>query len=504
MVRETHIAATKGGSIVKSIRVIKVKPLLVLVLMCIFLSGMVLENRLSRTGGSCDEHFVPRARAQERFEEELPDVIERIVPAVVNISSKKVVEVRGSHPLMQDPFFRRFFEDYFNRYDLPRERVERNLGSGVIVSRDGYILTNNHLVGEAEKVLVILPDEREFEAEIVGSDPRTDVAVLKIEADDLPVVPVGDSDGLRLGQTVVAIGYPFGIGQTVTKGIVSATSRAGLRLTDYEDFIQTDAAINPGNSGGALINTRGELVGINTAILSRSGGSQGIGFAISINMAREVMEKIIKHGRVVRGWLGVAPQDLDPQMAELFEVEGTDGVVITQVVEDSPAEKGGLKRDDIIIRFGDEKVKGVVAFRRIVANVEPGSSVEIEVLRDGKKKTLDVEIGELEEAGRKEERWEDDAASPLFVGVSIEVLDDYHRRELDVPRSLSGLIVTEVDPTSYAAEAGLAPGDVIVEINRSKVESIADFNAIMERSRDDKVLLLVHRGGGHFYIVIKS
>ena len=302
----------------------------------------------------------------------------------------------------------------------------------------------------------------------------------------------------------MAIGYPFGVGQTVTKGIVSATSRAGLRLTDYEDFIQTDAAINPGNSGGALINTRGELVGINTAILSRSGGSQGIGFAISINMAREVMEKIIKHGRVVRGWLGVAPQDLDQQMAELFEVEGTDGIVITQVVEDSPAEKGGLERDDIIIRFDDQEVQGVIAFRRIVANIEPGSSVEIEVLRDGKKKTLDVEIGELEEAGRQEERWEDDASSPLFVGVSIEVLDDYHRRDLDVPRELSGLIVTEVDPTSYAAEAGLSPGDVIVEINRRKVESIGDFNTVMERSRDDKVLLLVYRGGGHLYIVIKS
>ncbi len=488
----------------KSIRINKVKPLLVLLLMSIFLSGMVIENRLNRTDGSCDEHFVPRARAQERYEEELPDVIERIVPAVVNISSKKVVEVRGSHPLMQDPFFRRFFEDYFNRYDLPRERVERNLGSGVIVSGDGYILTNNHLVGEAVRVLVMLPDEREFDAEIVGSDPRTDVAVLKIEADNLPIVPIGDSDDLRLGQTVVAIGYPFGVGQTVTKGIVSATSRAGLRLTDYEDFIQTDAAINPGNSGGALINTRGELVGINTAILSRSGGSHGIGFAISINMARGVMEKIIEHGRVVRGWLGVAPQDLDSQMAELFEVEGADGVVITQVVEDSPAERNGLERDDIIIRFGGEKVKDTIAFRRMVANVEPGSSVEIEMLRNGKKMTLDVEIGELEETGRQEERWEDEGASPLFVGVSIEVLDDYHRREIDLPRDLSGLIVTEVDPTSNAAEVGLTPGDVIVEINRRKVQSIGDFNTIMEHSREDKVLLLVYRGGGHLYIVIKS
>jgi serine protease Do len=488
---------------VKSEQVQRVRPLLVLLGIAVFLAGMAIENGLNGTvaGGA---HFVPSAQAQARPEEGLPDVIERVVPAVVNISSKKVVEVRGSHPFMQDPFFRRFFEDYFNRFDLPRERVERNLGSGVIVSTDGYILTNNHLVGDADKVLVTLPDEREFDAVIIGSDPETDVAVLKIDADDLPVIPIGDSDELRLGQTVVAIGYPFGIGQTVTSGIVSATSRVGLRLTSYEDFIQTDAAINPGNSGGALINTRGELVGINTAILSRSGGSQGIGFAISINMARDVMEKIVEHGRVVRGWLGVDPQDLDPQMAEFFEVEGSDGVVVALVVENSPADKGGLRQNDIIIRFGGDKVKDMVAFRRMVADIEPGSSIEIEVLREGKKKKLTVEIGERRDLAQREQRQEEEGASPLFVGVSIEVLDDYHRRELELPRDLNGLVVTDVDPTSSAAEAGLAPGDVIVEINRRKVQSIQDFNEIMERSRTDKVLLLVYRGGSQSYILIKS
>ncbi len=488
----------------KSKRIIGNKLLLVLLMMGLFISGMALEGGLNRTAGSRSAHFVTEAQAQERFEEELPDVIERIVPAVVNISSKKVVEVRGSHPLMQDPFFRRFFEDYFNRYDLPRERVERNLGSGVIVSQDGYILTNNHLVGEADRVLVTLPDEREFDAEIIGSDPETDVAVLKIEAEGLPSVPIGDSNLLRLGQTVVAIGYPFGIGQTVTRGIVSATSRAGLRLTNYEDFIQTDAAINPGNSGGALINARGELVGINTAIMSRSGGSHGIGFAISINMARDVMEKIIEHGRVVRGWLGVDPQGLDPQMAEFFDVEGTDGVVVALVVENSPAEKGGLLQNDIIVEFNGKKVKDEVNFRRMVADVTPGSSVEIDVLRDGKKKTLDVEIGERRSIAQREGTQEDEGASPLFVGVSLEVLEDYHRRELNLPHSMQGLIVTDVDPASAAAEAGLSAGDVILEINRRRVQSIGDFNEIMERSREDKVLLLIYRGGSQSYIVIKS
>lgn len=488
----------------KSKRIIGNKLLLVLLMMGLFISGMALEGGLNRTAGNRSAHFVTEAQARESFEEELPDVIERIVPAVVNISSKKVVEVRGSHPLMQDPFFRRFFEDYFNRYDLPRERVERNLGSGVIVSQDGYILTNNHLVGEADRVLVTLPDEREFDAEIIGSDPETDVAVLKIEAEGLPSVPIGDSNLLRLGQTVVAIGYPFGIGQTVTRGIVSATSRAGLRLTNYEDFIQTDAAINPGNSGGALINARGELVGINTAIMSRSGGSHGIGFAISINMARDVMEKIIEHGRVVRGWLGVDPQGLDPQMAEFFDVEGTDGVVVALVVENSPAEKGGLLQNDIIVEFNGKKVKDEVDFRRMVADVTPGSSVEIEVLRDGKKKTLDVEIGERRSIAQREGTQEDEGASPLFVGVSLEVLEDYHRRELNLPHSMEGLIVTDVDPASAAAEAGLSAGDVILEINRRRVQSIGEFNEIMERSREDKVLLLIYRGGSQSYIVIKS
>jgi serine protease Do len=488
----------------RSLKSIRKKSLFILLIASLVLSGMVLENALDRLRGDHGDCFVSRAEAQELVEEELPDVIERIVPAVVNISSKKVVEVRGSHPLMDDPFFRRFFEDYFDRYDLPRERVERNLGSGVIVSRDGYILTNNHLVGEADRVLVTLPDEREFDAEIIGSDPETDVAVLKIESEDLPSVPIGDSDRLRLGQTVVAIGYPFGVGQTVTRGIVSAKSRAGLRLTSYEDFIQTDAAINPGNSGGALINARGELVGINTAILSRSGGSHGIGFAISINMAKDVMEKIIDRGRVVRGWLGVNPEDLDPQMAEFFDIESTDGVVIALVVENSPADKGGLEQNDIITEFDGEPVKDVVAFRRMVADVEPGSTVEIRVLRDGDRRTLEVEIGERKDLSRRESIQEEEGASPLFVGVSLEVLDDYYRRELNIPRDLEGLVVTDVDQTSPAAEAGLSQGDVIVEINRRKVASIQDFNEIMERSRRDKVLLLVYRGGSQSYIIIKS
>jgi serine protease Do len=474
-----------------------------IVLTVIFLLGMTTEHRISDTSGSVAEHVVPQARAQSK-EENLPDVIERIVPAVVNISSKKVVQMRATHPFMADPFFRQFFEDYFRRFDMPTEQIQENLGSGVIVGTDGYILTNNHLVGQADEVLVTLPDKRQFDAKIVGTDRRTDVAVLKIEAGNLPTVPIGDSDLLRLGEVVVAIGYPFKIGQTVTKGIVSALNRGNLQLVDYENFIQTDAAINPGNSGGALINARGELVGINTAILSRSGGSQGIGFAIPINMANGVKEKILRDGRVIRGWLGVLPQDFDPQMAELFDIDVTEGVVITEVVEDSPAEKGGIERDDVVITYGGKPVRDSAAFRNMVAATDPGKKVELEVVRDGKRKLLAVEIGEQKESEGVAAQGEGEAVSPLFTGVSLEVITNYHRQQFELPKEVDGLIVTEVDRTSQAAEGGLASGDVIIEINRHKVSSIDDFNRIMEKSRKDKVLLLVYRGGNHFYIVIRS
>jgi serine protease Do len=476
--------------------------LVLVVVAGMFLSGVIAGNRLPRGGFG----FASVAHAQP-VEEDLPDVIERVVPAIVNISSKRVVQAQEGHPYMSDPFFRRFFEDYFRRFDMPAEQVQTNLGSGVIVSSDGYILTNNHLVGNADEVLVRLPDKREFDAEIVGTDERTDVAVLKIKADNLPTVPIGDSDILRLGESVIAIGYPFSVGQTVTKGIVSALNRSNLRLTDYENFIQTDAAINPGNSGGALINTKGELIGINTAILSRTGGSQGIGFAIPISMANGVMEKILRDGRVIRGWLGVLPQDIDPQMAELFDTDVTEGVVITEVVDDSPAEKAGIERDDIVVTFDGKPVRDGRAFRNMVAATDPGRKIDIEIIRNGRTKRMTVEIGEQESGEVAADREEPVAVSPLFTGVSIEVVEDFHRRRFELPRGMEGLIVTEVGPASNAAESGLAVGDVIIEINRRKVKSIDDFQSILERSRKDIVLLLVYRPGrpgGHVYLTIRS
>jgi serine protease Do len=492
-----------GGLVMRIAKKLTFGLFLSIALMGMLFYGPVLERGLSEKDCRVARHVVPEAGARA-VTEDLPDVIERVVPAVVNISSKRIVETRAQHPFLSDPLFRQFFEDYFRRFDIPPEQIQENLGSGVIISRDGYILTNNHLVGQADEVLVTLPDKRQFDAEIVGTDRRTDVAVLKIETEDLPTIAIGDSDLLRLGEIVVAIGYPFRIGQTVTKGIVSALNRGNLQLVDYENFIQTDAAINPGNSGGALINANGELIGINTAILSRTGGSQGIGFAIPINMANGVKEKILRDGRVIRGWLGVLPQDLDPQMAELFDIDVTEGVVITEIVEGSPAEGGGMERDDIVVEYDGKQVRDSAAFRNMVAATDPGESIEVEIIRDGKRQELTIEIGEQEEPEGAATEEQTEAVSPLFTGVSLEVVEDYHRRRLELPRDMEGLLVTEVDPTSRAAEGGLAGGDVIIEINRRRVASIDDFNDIMDRSRKDKVLLLVYRGGQHFYIVVRS
>lgn len=482
--------------------------LFVLILTAVFLAGMAGERVLMLSSESTlsDAAIFPQAFAQGGTLEELPEVVEKVVPAVVNLSSKKVVSFKGRQmpSFFDDPFFRRFFGDeFFRRYDVPRERIERNLGSGVIVSEDGYILTSNHLVEKAEEVEIFLPDEREFDARIVGVDPKSDVAVLKIDAEGLPTVPLGSSKELRLAQTVLAVGYPFGIGQTVTMGIVSALGRANLNLVEYEDFIQTDAAINPGNSGGALINTKGELIGINTAILSSTGRYQGVGFAIPIDLAYSVMENIIEHGRVIRGYLGVLPQEMDPQMARAFDMDDASGIIISDVMKDSPADKGGLKRGDVVLSYRGEEIEGVNEFRQVVAMTAPGKEVEIEIQRDGKRKKLNIAVGEFPDDGESTEVTKQEVGSPLFLDVGLESLDDYHRRELDIPKDIKGVIVTSVDRNSSAAESGLAEGDVILEVNRKRIKNLKDFNELTEKSEAERVLLLVYRNGNTIYLLIK-
>jgi serine protease Do len=341
----------------------------------------------------------PRVSEEVRsIQTSLSAVAQRAMPAVVNIASTRVYQTRDElppSPLFQDPFFREFFgDDFFRFFGVPQERVERSLGSGVIVTEDGYIITNNHVVSEATQVTVSLADKREFEAKVIGTDPKTDVAILKIDGTDLPLIHLGNSDAARIGDIVLAIGNPFGIGQTVTMGIISATGRSHVGIADYEDFIQTDAAINPGNSGGALVDIEGNLVGINTAIISRSGGYQGIGFAIPTNIVKGVMDAIVKHGRMIRGWLGVSVQEVTPQIAAEFGLKKPGGALIVEVSPRSPAAKAGLSRGDIIVRYGDEEIEEATTLRNLIADTPINKKVTLTVWREGKTTEVTVVIKE--------------------------------------------------------------------------------------------------------------
>ena len=318
------------------------------------------------------------------------DAVQTAAPAVVNVYTTKVVTQR-SPSFSDDPFFRRFFQ---GDTGIPRQRLESSLGSGVIISPQGYILTNNHVVDGADEIQVALNDGRSASAAVVGTDPETDLALLKINLTQLPTIVFGRADELRVGDVVLAIGNPFGVGQTVTQGIVSATGRQQLGISTYENFIQTDAAINPGNSGGALINTEGQLAGINTAIVSRSGGSQGIGFAIPANLAKEVMEQILKQGRVIRGWLGINAQDITPNLAESFGIRGHEGAIVSGVYPGSAADHAGLRPGDVLMRVGDKAVTDALSAMNITASLAPGSQVDVAVVRQGNPITLHVTIGE--------------------------------------------------------------------------------------------------------------
>ncbi len=428
----------------------------------------------------------------------IADVAEAVLPSVVNISSTHVGEMDpfGFGPFGDDPMFRHFFGQPFE--DLPREFRQQGSGSGVIVSADGVVLTNSHVVAMAESITVTLSDGREFEGELVGADPRSDVAVIRLlDAKGLPPLPLGDSDALRLGETVLAVGNPFGLNGSVTMGIVSAKGRANVGIVDYEDFIQTDAAINPGNSGGALVNLRGELVGVNTAILSRTGGYQGVGFAIPANMVEPIMEALLTDGRVARGWLGVRIQDLRPDLAEAFEVGATDGVLVGDVVPGSPAEEAGVQRGDVVVALDGAEVSSAAELRNVVGMRLPGSRVKLKLVRDGRNKVLTVKLGELPEEGQTVAATRD---APDLGGLVVAPLDGSTRARLDLPADVRGVVVTDVQPFGRAAEAGLRTGDVIVEVNRVAVESVEAFG---EAAGDgENVLLLVWRDGSTRWVVL--
>ncbi len=481
----------------------------------VFLLGMGAERIIGLAGrpGTGDTLF-PEASAQPFSGADVPSVVEKAVPAVVNIQTKTVKMVsQQMPPMFRDPMFRQFFGDEFmRRFNVPQERVSRSLGSGVIVSGDGYILTNNHLVGEASEVLAILPDDREFTARVVWSDARTEVALLKIEAKDLPTLPFGDASALRLGETVIAIGYPFGVGQTVTQGIVSALGRTfkdAERSGVFVDFIQTDAAINPGNSGGALINTRGELVGINTMIVSNTGSYAGLGFAIPVNVAKEIMNDIIAHGRVIRGYLGVDMDDLTADKAEFFGLKKGEGAILTMIVEDSPAEKAGLKVDDVVTSVNGEAVRNMNDLRRIVAAVKPGEKASIELVRDGKKMSVAAVVAarpDEREAEQSDARVSEPVKPELALlnGLGLEELNRNYRGQLQIPAEVEGILITEVDPNSPAADQGLRQGDVILAINKTRTRNLREFNAVIKGVKENKLLLTIYREGGREYVVLKE
>ncbi len=416
-----------------------------------------------------------------------------------------------------EPFFRQFFGDQGDQGDMPGtpnmprqfrrprqqqpEQRERGLGSGVIVSPNGYILTNNHVVDGASTVTVTLNNRREYKARVVGTDPKTDIAVVKIDATDLPTITIGDSDKAQIGDYVLAVGNPFGVGQTVTMGIVSATSRANLGIEDYEDFIQTDAPINPGNSGGALVNDRGELIGINTAILANgSEGNQGIGFAVPVDVARNVMDQIIKSGKVTRAYLGVMAQEVTPQIAKAFHESEVRGALVGDVTPDSPASRAGLQKGDIILDINGKPVNNSAQLRMHISLMQPGTTVNVNVLRDGVQKAFTVKLAEMPTEQAKVEKPESSPAANM-QGITVEDVNARTAQQLGLPANTTGVVVTSVDPNSAAADSGLKRGDLIQEVNRQPVKNTADFERAI-RSSKDQALLLVNRQGNTMYIAV--
>lgn len=431
-------------------------------------------------------------------------VLKPALPAVVNIHSSKVVKSQAGDqmaPFFNDPMFRQFFGDRFGQGRPTPERVQ-SLGSGVIVSADGTILTNNHVIDGASDIKVYLSDKREFKAKLVGTDPKTDIAVLKIDASGLPTLPLGNSSSIQVGDIVFAIGDPFGIGETATMGIVSATGRGGLGIENYEDFIQTDAAINHGNSGGAMVDLHGSLVGINTAILaSATGGNQGVGFAIPINMARNVMEQILGHGKVVRGYLGVYIQDVTPELGKQFGLSQGGGVLVGDVTPDTPAAKAGLKKGDVILQLNGNLVDSRSQLQVQISQIAPGTPVKLKVWRDGKAQDATVTLGELPEKAAKAGPSEN--SSGALEGLDVETLTPEITQQLDLPAGTRGVVVSSIDPSSPAAASGLNRGDVIQEVNHKAVSNIEEFRRALSGAEGKPLLLLVNHGGVTGYVVIE-
>jgi serine protease Do len=426
----------------------------------------------------------------------------RINPSVVPIFAEQTETVQNPFSSNNDPFHDFFGDQFFKRFFGPQFRDQKqtvhSLGSGVIVSRDGYILTNNHVVQHSDKLTVEV-DKKKYSAKVIGTDPETDVAVVKIDADNLPAAALGNSDDAKIGEWVIAVGNPFELLHTVTTGIVSATGRSSVGIEQYEDFIQTDASINPGNSGGALADLDGNVIGINTAISSPSGGNVGIGFAIPINMARKVMEQLIETGKVTRGFLGLVPQDIDDNLAKALNLKSTKGSLVGDVSSDGPADKAGIKRGDIITSFNDKEIEDSQKLREIVAETKPGSTVPVAILRDGKGLVLNVTLAERPNnvAAAGEGKQQEENSEKL--GLSVEALTPSLASQLGYEKD-HGVVVTAVADGSPASETNIRRGDLIKEVNKSSIHSVSDFTrAIAKVKKGDSIAFLVRRGENTFY-----
>ncbi len=420
----------------------------------------------------------------------LAPMLEKVTPAVVNISTRGSMRAQ-ENPLMRDPFFRYFF-DVPNQ---PQRRETQSLGSGVVVdAQQGYIITNNHVIEHAEEITVTLRDGRSLSAKLVGTDPDADIAVIKVPSEKLLALPLADSEQLRVGDFVVAIGNPFGLGQTVTSGIVSALGRSGLGIEGYEDFIQTDASINPGNSGGALVNLRGQLIGINTAIIAPGGGNVGIGFAIPINMVRDIMDQLVKHGEVRRGRLGVLIQDMTPDLASAFGIDNNAGAVIAQVVAGSTADKAGVKVGDVVLAVNGREVRGSGDLRNRIGMLRIGEKVTLKLLRDGKPKEIIATVAEAPQTKL--------AGKHIFSKLDGALLGNVDELPANSRAHQAGVVVLEVERNSAAARAGLKKGDIISNANRVPVNDLEDLKRAAKRS-DQGILLNLVRGDNALFLLVR-
>lgn len=466
----------------------------------IAVSILLLAPFISQAQSSKDIELLDRsAKAFSR-------VVKDVRPAVVHIAVTSTVDMNTEYEqFFNHPFFERFFgPDHPFQDPNRRKRQQQGAGSGFIIDKEGHILTNNHVIDKADKIKVTLADKSEVEATLIGSDPKSDVALIKIDVDyDLPVVEMGDSESLEVGEWVIAIGNPFGLNQTVTVGVVSATGRSRVGINEYENFIQTDAAINPGNSGGPLLNIRGQVVGINSALYSRTGGYMGIGFAIPINMAKYINEQLMNSGKVTRGYLGVGIQDVDEGLAESFGLEKAGGVLITEVQDDTPASRAGIKSQDVIVKLDDIELRDTQDLRNRIAQTIPGTTVELQIIRDGKPLELQAKIGEQPADFGIVSRGSPEQNPLAAFGLVIQELTPDLAEQLGY-EGREGLVISEVAPGSAAAEIGLRSGHLIEEVQKVKVTSLEELRMVMQQSEaSDRVLLRVRVGQSSRYIVLK-